>query len=82
MVIIKAELHSPTGEITDLGRLIITNDGSGTVSVGNYEVALRKAVTDVQYREARVLNFPRKTQGVWRLLHRSLDALFSSKAKE
>lgn len=50
MLVVKVELHSSiTGEITELARLIIANDGTGDVKKGNYNVyrALKGQKTNV-----------------------------------
>lgn len=53
----------------------ITNDGTGTLTAGNYRVMLRRK-DGRPWRDGVVLGFPRKRQGAWHLLALALaDAL-------
>jgi len=51
----------------------ITNDGTGTLTSGNYRVRLCRR-DGLPWREGVVLGFPRKRRGPWRLLHLALEA--------
>jgi hypothetical protein len=83
MLVVTINLHSAiTGEVSELGRMIIANDGSGDSEVGNYDVRLaRKGVTDnrkiyhTPLREGRVLRHFRGKQPVWNLVKKALDSL-------
>lgn len=75
MIVVKIELHSAiTGEVSELGRLHIVNDGTGTPTRGNYyvdKIGKRRRLL----KTARVENHPRKSHTVFRLLRRALEAL-------
>ncbi len=75
MIVVKIELHSAiTGQTTELGRLHIANDGTGTPERGNYNITkLGKRCRRLS--EARVENHPRKSYSVFRLVRRALEAL-------
>lgn len=62
-------------QVQHLGTAIIANDGSGTLTSGNYTVRLsrRGAPLSVQHR-GRVERFPRQRLGAWDLLYRALKA--------
>lgn len=82
MIVLRIELHSAvTKRVTELGRIHIANDGSGTGSVGNYIVAaLRGRSTEqldrgARQREGRVTGFPRQQLHVWNLAARALKAM-------
>jgi len=78
MIIVKVELHSAvTGKVTELGRLHITNDGTGTETRGNYDVERMARITAKRQvlAHGRVTNWPRKSASIWRLLRRALDAV-------
>ena len=75
MILVRIELHSAiTGRKSTLGVLRICNDGTGTLTRGNYDVALMNA-GDKAYRAARVDGHPRKAQSVWRLVAKALASL-------
>jgi hypothetical protein len=84
MVVVKIELHSAnTGEITEIGKMIIANDGTETSpNKGNYIVKLaRKNITnldkiwDKPQREARVEGYNRISDSVWVLVSKALTQL-------
>lgn len=77
MIVVKIELHSArTGKVTELGRLHIANDGTGTKSRGNYNVTkIGKRRRKLPPVTARVENFPRLSYSVFRLLRRALEAI-------
>ena len=86
MLVVKIELHSAiTGKITTIGRMVIDNIG-GTRTRGDYRVRLLRAnakewlgMYSIRHakvtREGRVLNYPRLSYSVWRLVFRSLKAI-------
>lgn len=79
MLLVRIELHSAvTGRVREIGRLIICNDGTGTVARGNYEcVVLRKGPPwDREQRRCAVTNYPRRSYNVWRLVLRALRGCF------
>lgn len=83
MIVVRVELHSAiNGEITELARMIIANDGTGTTATGQYygvtlhgrskeqlDAALKaKRVT----RRGHVEDYPRQALHVWHLVGRML----------
>lgn len=90
MIVVRIELHSAiTGKITTIGKMVIGNIG-GTSKRGNYKVAVghkgdvRKDGKDndlpkIWNRPARsgeVLDYPRLSYNVWRLVARAILAAF------
>lgn len=73
MIIVRVELHSAiSGEITEIGRMSITNDGTGTQSKGNYVIKLfRKGFKSV-LKQGTVLDHPRLSTSVWTLVYKAL----------
>lgn len=85
MIVVRVELHSAvTGEITEIGTAIISNDGTGTNDRGNYDVkvARKQSAGNLRYmfhyprRTGRVENYPRLKYCVWRLVIRALRSAF------
>ena len=74
MLIITVELHSAvTGAVSTIGRMRITNDGSGDASVGNYDVEIIPADHPLRpAQHARVEGYPRLQYSVWELVRRAL----------
>lgn len=82
MIVVSVQLHSAiTGEVTELARMRICNDGTGDVAHGNYtgstfrgrsRDALDRRVVS---KSAGVKNFPRQSQHVWNLVARMLGAM-------
>lgn len=95
MIVVKVELWSArTGEVSELGRMYVANDGTSKGNRGNYSAAVcRRGTTEVpQARAIRedgpkptrtgdVLNYPRHSYNVWRLITRALKACFPEEAK-
>lgn len=94
MIVVKIELHSAiTGQIEEIGRMYIANDGTGGMAArGNYDVRVMRqgateeyeswaSVTERAQRRARVENYPRLSLSVWELVRRALDAAFGGRAK-
>lgn len=79
MIIVKIELHSArTGKISEIGRLLIDNiSRTGNDSRrGDYRVRLMRRGTFKQvHREGVVLNYPRLSYSVWRLVFRALKSV-------
>lgn len=72
MIRITIELVSArTGLTQRIGTALISNDGTGTSSHGNYEAIFHLKRKNV-WRTARAENFPRKYKNVWFLLKRLL----------
>ncbi len=91
MLVVKVELHSATtGEISELGRMYIANDGTGTPKRGNYQAAVcKKGSFAVPFpinpkastakrasRFARVEDYARESLPIWRLVMRALAGAF------
>lgn len=82
MLIVKIELHSArTGKVTEIGRMHISNRGTGTPKRGNYRVeVMRKGSKTRVQREGEVNNYPRQSYSVWELVKRSIEhTLYSGK---
>ena len=85
MIVVKVELHSAiTGRITELGRAVIGNLGiNRSGSRGDYEIRVGRRgdsrtqqCLDNPVRAGRVLNWPRESYSVWRLVARCLLEAF------
>lgn len=79
MLVVKIELW-PYGDerrAREIGRLHIINKGdSSTPQRGNYLTRLlRKGSTKTVQRTAEVLNHPRLSAPVWKLVRKALEAL-------
>ena len=82
MIVVRVELWSAvTGEKTELARMHIANDGSGTATHGSYDGTTFRgrdaAALDrqVESRTGTVKNFPRKSTHVWFLVGRMLAGM-------
>lgn len=89
MIVVRIELHSAvTGEISEIGRMYIANDGTGSRRRGNYDalVMRRGAASPPTWaekvaravRRSRVENYPRISLPIWELVRRALDAAFGA----
>lgn len=87
MIIIRVELHSAiTGKITEIARMLLWNDGSGSHRTGHYggkvvggrtdgpmivpAIRTRKAL-----RQGSVRDYPRLRLHVWNLVARMLTSM-------
>lgn len=77
MIVVRVELHSAvTRQVTEIGRMTICNDGTGSVSRGNYEaVVLRRPAFGAATRRAAVRNHARQAEPIWSLIGKALVAL-------
>ena len=78
MIVVRVELHSAvTRKITEIAKMIIANDGSGTASRGNYDVRVYKKGSKeaLTMREGKVLFYPRKSSHTWNLVARALESV-------
>lgn len=82
MIVVTITLHSAiTGRQTELGRLIISNDATGTPTHGNYDVRLgRKGaslerILSAPQRRGRVERHARNALSVWVLVAKALASL-------
>lgn len=72
MVIVKVELHSAiTKRVTELTRMTIANDGTGTKTVGNYDVSVARTA-----RRGKVRGYRREAHHPFRLVMQALAATF------
>jgi len=75
MIKVKIELRSArTGKVESLGEIRITNDATGTPLRGNYDV-LKCGKNGRVLKVARVENHPRKSNTIFNLLRKALEAL-------
>lgn len=79
MLVVKIELW-PGGDerrVKEIGRLHIINRGdSPTPRRGNYTVnLLRRGTNRKVHRSGEVLNYPRLSYPVWKLIRKALEAL-------
>lgn len=82
MIIVRFELHSAIdGSVSELARLRICNDGSGTAKRRNYigyvfrgrsKAHLDRAIVQ---RQTRIADFPSEDVHVWNLVARMLKAM-------
>lgn len=85
MLVVKIELW-PFGQeekAEEIGRMYVSNDGSGTRKRGNYDAEVcRKGTTErpasggTATRTGRVEDYPRQSYNVWRLVTRALKSCF------
>lgn len=74
MIVVDITLISArTGKTARLGRLHISNDGTGGKTRGNYNVEAFKSLMG-RPRRARVENYPRKAVSVFNLVRRAIEA--------
>lgn len=73
MLVVKVELHSAIdGSTQELGRMVIANDGTGTRTIGNYDVVAFKKGCSGHSRSQMVsgllswINRGKRTEGVIR----------------
>ena len=92
MIKVTIELESAvTGETTKIGQMHIWNRGdTPSNELGNYTVAVcRRGNFDVSFgrpprnpaRMGEVLNYPRLSYNVWRLIARALKSAFPEESK-
>ena len=79
MIVVRVELHSAiTGKITEIGRMDIYNDGtSHSAAQGNYVSRLyrRTKTFSKVLRTGKILNHPRLSQSVWKLVAKALTSV-------
>lgn len=82
MIIVKVELLSAiTGETTELAKMHIINDGTGSSAKGNYTATSYRGRSKEQLDKAfvmkitKVTNWPRLQLHVWNLVHKALHNL-------
>lgn len=82
MIVVRVELHSAiTGRATELARMVLANDGTGTGPIGHYVAttlrgrsgeALDRRVTQ---RSASIRDWPHQRLHVWNLVAAALTAM-------
>lgn len=83
MIVIKIELvPGGIGPPKEIGRMVICNDGSGDVDIGNYNVYLGRkgttsshGITKKPQRKGKVENHRRLTLPVWSLVAKCLASV-------
>jgi len=87
MLVVRVELHSAvTGKVTEIARMLLFNDGTGTRDTGNYKGKVVRGDTEehmapaVIYqrkslREGEVKDYPRLKLHVWNLVTRMLTSM-------
>lgn len=76
MIYVKVELW-PLGDkekAKPLGELLIANDGTGTLTRGNYRAVIKNSVGRLT-RRGEVKDFPRKRLNVFDLMYRMLKVM-------
>ncbi len=88
MIIIKVELHSAvTRRVTELARMSIVNDGTGTGRYGNYVGTIFRGRSTEQLnkqtimRQKQLYNWPRLDFHVWNLVAKMHNELGYTKGK-
>lgn len=89
MIVVKIELHSAvSGEVSEIGRMYIANDGEKSVqdpTKGDYLVKVCRrgspGITDFYTKKrgerlGSVKDYPRLSYNVWRLIMRALRSAF------
>jgi len=83
MIVVAAKLFSSRGRHEDenLGKLTITNDGTGTRTRGNYDIVLysRGGKSSRKVREARIEDWPRNSKTAWDLVTAAVEAVKANK---
>jgi hypothetical protein len=82
MIVVRVELWSAiTGAKTEIARMHIANDGTGTEGVGNYTGVVFRGRSsssldaEAEGRSGRVVGHRRKTEHVWALVAKMLSAM-------
>lgn len=82
MLIVRIELHSAvTGQVSEIARMEIVNDGTGTQTRGNYKCRVLRGRCAAEFnrrtvaKSGKVNNYPRLRLHVWNLVCCALDAI-------
>ena len=82
MIVLKLELW-PGGDRSRsklLGLVTIVNDGSGTVTSGNYLVTIfKRNSVETVWKRFKLYNYPRKSANQWELVRRALQIALGGK---
>jgi hypothetical protein len=78
MIVIRVELWSArTGRVLEIGRAVISNDGTGDLKRRNYDMSVfRRGTKDTVLRRGRVENFPSTSSNIWKLVFKAIHAAF------
>ena len=81
MIVVKIELHSAiTGKVSEIGRMVVSNDGTGTKQKCNYTARVcRKGSEDFlknPTRSGKIVDYPRQSYTVWKLIHKALKSCY------
>jgi hypothetical protein len=82
MIVVRVELHSAiNGRVSEIGRIVIANDGTGSASVGNYRGLAYRGRSRSQLdrrvvtRTGIVRDYPRLRLHVWNLVAKMLASM-------
>lgn len=82
MIVIKVELWSAvSGNVTELARMLVSNDGTGIPNNMHYDVEVLRgrSKTDLDRRtvlkRTKILNWPSERLHVWNLVNKALTQL-------
>lgn len=82
MIEVTAKLNrfgiTPEESHSQLCRVEIANEGTGSATRGNYKVILFSK-SNAKIRECKIENWPRKARPAWRLIAEAFKALEESK---
>ena len=90
MLVVTIDLKSARGTQHDkrLGQMVISNRGTGTPKRGDYDVFVLRKGDELSYRaigratrDGTVMNYPRLSYNVWRLVVRALLSAFPEEAR-
>jgi hypothetical protein len=65
----------------NIGKIKITNDASGTKTIGHYDVVFYQKGGQKIWRQTRVENFPRLRLGIYDILFRALKNVCEERNK-
>ena len=83
MLVVKLELHDATrgGAVSELGRVVIANVGSGDMLYGDYNVALGEpgrdphAILASPQKKGQVHDYERMKESAWSLVAKALRSV-------
>lgn len=88
MLIVKVELHSAiTGDVTEIARMMICNDGTGSGKYGNYIGTVYRGRSKEHFdkktvmRVKNIFNWPRLDFHVWNLVSKMLNEMGYTKGR-
>ena len=82
MIVVRVELHSAvTGQVQELARAIIGNDGTGTQEIGHYVATTLRGRSREQLdqhkpqRSTQIRDWPKQRLHVWNLVAEALTRM-------